>query len=92
MANTGDTFIGRTARKGRYHIVSFFGRWVLWTAVIGAPAWFVGERLWPHVYSKWGPPMGVLQDDVYWAVLFGDLVSAVLGGAAVAFVGTFRKK
>jgi hypothetical protein len=92
MGNAGDTFIGRTARKGRSHLVSFFARWLFWSAIIGTPAWFAGEQLWPHVYKKWGPPMAVFQDDAYWAVLFGDFVSAVIGGAAVAFVGTFRKR
>jgi len=83
--------VSRTARRGGFHFFSFFVRWIVWTAIIGAPAYFAGEWLWPHAYKLWGPPMGILQSQTYSAVLFGDLVSAVFGGAAVAFVGTFRR-
>ena len=91
MANTERGLASRAARKSTATIGWFLLRWLFWSALIAAPAWFVGEALWPPVYKKWGPPMGVFQDDAYWAVLFGDMVSAILGGAAVAFVGTFRR-
>ena len=85
------SFAHRTTRKGSQLVYSFLGRWIFWSVLIGTPAWFVGEKLWPHVYDKWGAPMHLYQDEVYYAVLFGDAISAILGGAAVAFVGTFRR-
>jgi hypothetical protein len=92
MADSQRSFVSRTATKSGSLAGRFFLRWLVWTVVIGTPAYFLGEQLWPHVYKLWGPPLGVFQDQTYQAVLFGDFVSAVLGGAAVAFVDTFRRR
>jgi hypothetical protein len=83
--------MARAARSSRELALSFAVRWLFWTLLIGTPGYFVGEFLWPHVYRLWGPPLQIFQQETYQAVLFGDLVSSLMGGAAVAFVGTFRK-
>ena len=69
--------------------IAFGSTWRI--ALASMLAYFVGEFLWPHAYKLWGPPLQMFQADTYQAVLFGDLVSALIGGAAVAFVGTFRR-
>jgi hypothetical protein len=84
--------VGKTAATGGSLALSFATRWLFWTVLIGTPGYFVGEMLWPHAYKLWGPPLQMFQQETYQAVLFGDLVSSVMGGAAVAFVGTFRRK
>ena len=81
----------RMASKGGSIAFRFGLRWLIWMVVIGTPAFFAGEFLWPHAYKLWGPPLQMFQSETYQAVLFGDLVSAFIGGFAVAFVQTFRR-
>lgn len=91
----GDTtrrsLVSRTATKGSTLALRFGVRWIVWTVVIGTPGFFVAEWLWPHVYRLWGPPLQMFEKETFQAVLFGDVVSALMGGAAVAFVGTFKR-
>jgi hypothetical protein len=83
--------VSRTATSTSSMAVRFCIRWLIWSAVIGTPGFFVAEWLWPHVYELWGPPLQMFQKETFQAVLFGDLVASLMGGAAVAFVGTFRR-
>jgi len=89
---TRRNLVSRTAIGGGSRALKFVVRWLVWAVVIGTPAFLAGEWLWPHVYRLWGPPLQMFQSETYQAVLFGDIVSAFIGGGAVAFIQTFRSR
>jgi hypothetical protein len=90
----GDTrgFMKNAARTSGNLALRFTLRFLLWTALIGVLASFVGEALWPHVYALYGPPLGIAEKACYQAVLFGDAVASIMGGFSVALVGTVFKR
>src|SRR5262249_16206700 len=85
------TFIGKAARKGQSLLLLFLLRFALWTTLIGLLASFVSSAIWSQVYDQFGLPLSIGRASVYQAVLFGAAVASVMGGAAVAFVGMFRR-
>ncbi len=69
----------------------FTVRFFVWFAIIFGLSTLASEAAWPHVYAVYGPPLAIGQSSTYQAVLFGDLVTGLVGAFSVAFVGTFRR-
>ena len=91
MAKDDDTIMRRAAKKSGSLAASFAWRWATWTLILGAIATAVAQSTWPIVYDQFGLPLGIGESGTYKAVEFGVLVTALFGGAAVAFVGTLRR-